>query len=58
LDGQDAEIVISRTTEIKILDSKTKSVLSTNNIPYGSSLHIKNGAKVKEGADCMSMGSI
>ena len=50
LDGQDAEIVISRTTEIKILDSKTKSVLSTNNIPYGSSLHIKNGTKVKEGA--------
>jgi DNA-directed RNA polymerase subunit beta' len=41
-DGEDAEIVISRTSEIKILDAKTKSVLSTNNIPYGSSLHIKN----------------
>ncbi len=48
-DGKDAEIVISRTTEIKILDAKTKSVLSTNNIPYGSSLQIKNGAKVKKG---------
>ena len=24
-------------------------MLSTNNIPYGSSLHIKNGAKIKEG---------
>ena len=48
-EGNDAEIVISRTTEIKILDAKTKSVLSTNNIPYGSSLHIKNGAKVKKG---------
>src|SRR6056300_1057386 len=48
-EGKDAEIVISRTTEIKILDAKTKSVLSTNNIPYGSSLQIKNGAKVKKG---------
>ena len=47
-DGNDAEIVISRTSEIKILDSKTKSVLSTNNIPYGSSLHIKNGDKIKK----------
>jgi DNA-directed RNA polymerase subunit beta' len=47
-DGNDAEIVISRTSEIKILDAKTKSVLSTNNIPYGSSLKIKNGAKLKQ----------
>ena len=28
---------------------KTKSVLSTNNIPYGSSLNLKNGSKVKKG---------
>ena len=48
-DGQDAEIVISRTTEIKILDSKTKSVLSTKNIPYGSSLQVKSGEKLKKG---------
>merc|ERR1711988_964792 len=48
-EGKDAEIVISRTTEIKILDVKTKSVLSTNNIPYGSSLNLKNGSKVKKG---------
>ena len=49
-EGNDAEIVISRTSEIKILDAKTKSVLSTNNIPYGSSLHIKDGAKLKKDA--------
>ena len=48
-DGNTAEIVISRTSEIKIVDANTKNVLSTNNIPYGSSLHIKNGAKIKEG---------
>ena len=48
-EGNATEIVISRTSEIKIVDANTKSVLSTNNIPYGSSLHIKNGAKIKEG---------
>ena len=47
-EGNPAEIVISRTTEIKILDAKTKSVLSTKNIPYGSSLNIKNGAKINK----------
>ena len=41
--------MISRTSEIKILDSKTKNVLSTNNIPYGSYLNIKNGQKLSKG---------
>ena len=48
-DGNSTNIVISRTTEIKILDSKTKNVLTTNNIPYGSYLNIKNGQKVSKG---------
>ena len=48
-DGKDAEIVISRTSEIKVVDKKTGITLSTNNIPYGSQLFVKNGAKVKEG---------
>ena len=48
-EGNKAEIVISRTSEIKIVDAKTGITLSTNNIPYGSTLHIKNGAKVKKG---------
>jgi len=47
-DGKDAEIVISRTSEIKIIDSKTKNVLSTKNIPYGSSIAVKNGSKIKK----------
>ena len=49
-DGSDAEIVISRTTEVKIVDANTKNVLSTNNIPYGSILTMKNGEKLKKGA--------
>ncbi len=48
-DGKPAEIVISRTSEIKVVDTKTGIVLSTNNIPYGSQLFIKNGAKVEKG---------
>ncbi len=47
-DGNDAQIVISRTAEIKVIDKKTKNVLSTNNIPYGSSIFIKNGDKVSK----------
>ena len=49
VDGNDAQIVISRTSEIKVIDKKTKNVLSTNNIPYGSSIYIKNGDKVSKG---------
>lgn len=48
-DGKAAEIVISRTSEIKVVDKKTGITLSTNNIPYGSQLFVKNGAKIKEG---------
>ena len=48
-DGNPAEIVISRTSELKLLDAKTKNVLNTQNIPYGAILAIKNKAKVKKG---------
>ena len=49
-EGNDANIVISRTTEVRMVDAKTKNVLSTNYIPYGSILSVKNGAKLKKGA--------
>ena len=42
-EGKEVDIVISRTSEIKIVDPKTKVVLSTNLIPYGSELFIKSG---------------
>ena len=48
-DGGQVETVISRTSEIKVVDPKTGIVLSTNNITYGSQLFIKNGAKVEKG---------
>ena len=47
-EGKDIEIVISRTSEIKLVDAKTGIVLSTNNIPYGSTIFVKNGQKLKK----------
>jgi len=47
--GGKTEIVISRTSEIKIIDTKTGITLSTNNIPYGSQLFVKNGDKIEKG---------
>tara|TARA_B100001057_G_scaffold157302_1_gene157866 strand:+ start:7995 stop:12296 length:4302 start_codon:yes stop_codon:yes gene_type:complete len=47
-EGNDAQIVISRTAEIKVIDKKTKNILSTNNIPYGSFIFVKNGDKVSK----------
>ena len=47
-EGNDAQIVISRTAEIKVIDKKTKNIFSTNNIPYGSFIFIKNGDKVSK----------
>ncbi len=46
-EGKASQIVISRTSEIKIVDTKTGITLSTNNIPYGSQIFVKNGAKIK-----------
>ncbi|MBT8179011.1 MAG: DNA-directed RNA polymerase subunit beta' [Eudoraea sp.] len=48
-EGKPVNIVISRTSEVKLVDAKTGITLSTNNIPYGSQLFIKNGQKVKSG---------
>ena len=48
-EGEDVEIVISRTSEIKISDPNTGLTLSNNNIPYGSFLYVKNKKKIKKG---------
>ena len=46
-EGNPADIVISRTSELKLVDKKTGITLSTNNIPYGSTLFVKNGQELK-----------
>ena len=45
-DGNAVKIVISRTSEIKLVDKNTGIVLSTNIIPYGSFIFIKEGQKI------------
>ena len=47
-EGNTVDIVISRTSEAKLIDEKSGITLSTNNIPYGSTLMVKNGQKVKK----------
>nr|WP_271394039.1 DNA-directed RNA polymerase subunit beta' [Aequorivita sinensis] len=47
--GNPVDIVISRTSELKLVDKQTGITLSTNNIPYGSTLLVKNGDSVKAG---------
>jgi DNA-directed RNA polymerase subunit beta' len=48
-EGKNINTVISRTCEIKVLDKKSGILLSTNIIPYGSSLLIKDGQVLKKG---------
>ena len=53
-DGKEVDVVISRTSELKLIDAKTGITLSTNNIPYGSFIEIKNKQKLKAGATVCS----
>ncbi|MBM3299443.1 MAG: DNA-directed RNA polymerase subunit beta', partial [Deltaproteobacteria bacterium] len=43
------EIVIGRTGEIRIMDLQKDRLLITNNLPYGSTLMVSEGKKVKKG---------
>ena len=47
-EGNPVDLVISRTCEIKIIDDKTGIVLSSNIIPYGASINVKNNKKIKK----------
>ncbi|AOW20189.1 DNA-directed RNA polymerase subunit beta' [Urechidicola croceus] len=47
--GNKVDIVISRTSEAKITDKKTGILLSTQNIPYGAQIFVKDGASIKKG---------
>ncbi|MDC1199836.1 DNA-directed RNA polymerase subunit beta', partial [Flavobacteriaceae bacterium] len=47
-DGNDIDIVISRTSELKLTDKKTGITLSTNNIQYGSTIFVKDGDALKK----------
>jgi DNA-directed RNA polymerase subunit beta' len=47
--GKSIDIVIGRLAEIRVVDKNTGIALTTNAIPYGANLYIKNGAEIKKG---------
>jgi DNA-directed RNA polymerase subunit beta' len=48
-EGQKAQVVIGRTGEVRIMDTKNDRLLITNNVPYGATLNVKDGQKVTKG---------
>jgi DNA-directed RNA polymerase subunit beta' len=48
-EGKKIKIVIGRTGEVRITDVKNDRLLITNNVPYGSTLNVKDGVAVKKG---------
>ena len=48
-EGESESVVVSRMTELRIVDENTGYPYSQYDIPYGSVLHKKDGAKVKKG---------
>lgn len=50
-EGEEKTVVMGRSGEIKIVDEKSGKVFSSNNVPYGSFLKVKDGEKVKKGQE-------
>ncbi len=48
-DDKGTEVVVSRLTEFRIIEPNTKIVLTQQNIPYASSIFVKNGDMLKKG---------
>ncbi|MFL5808028.1 MAG: DNA-directed RNA polymerase subunit beta', partial [Flavisolibacter sp.] len=48
-EGTKVQVVIGRTGEVRIMDTKNDRLLITNNIPYGATLQVKDGQKVSKG---------
>jgi DNA-directed RNA polymerase subunit beta' len=48
-EGEKVQVVIGRTGEVRIIDTKNDRLLITNNIPYGATLAVKDGQKVNRG---------
>lgn len=48
-EGEQKEIVLSRTGEIRIMDADSRKLFVSHHIPYGGILHVKDGQKVTKG---------
>ncbi|MCL1937757.1 MAG: DNA-directed RNA polymerase subunit beta' [Candidatus Azobacteroides sp.] len=47
--GRKSQTVISRLSELRIIDANTRIVLATHNIPYAAKLFFKSGDAIKKG---------
>jgi DNA-directed RNA polymerase subunit beta' len=47
--GEKIKVVIGRTGEVRIMDMKNDRLLINNNVPYGSTLNVKDGQTVTKG---------
>ena len=47
-EGEKEVVVVSRSSEFKVMDPETKVALSTTVLPYGSVLFVKDGKKIKK----------
>lgn len=50
-EGNKVTVVMGRSGEIRIVDEKTQKVLTTNHVPYGAFLKVKDGQKVTKGEE-------
>jgi len=48
-EGNPVDIVVSRSTELKLIDINTGIILNTHLIPYGATIFVKNKAEVEKG---------
>ena len=48
-EGEKSQVVIGRTGEVRIIDTKNDRLLISNNIPYGATLNVKDGQKINKG---------
>ena len=47
--GENVQVIVGRLGEAKFIDENTGIALSTHTLPYGSTLYVKEGDKVKKG---------
>ncbi|MCB9425473.1 MAG: DNA-directed RNA polymerase subunit beta' [Flavobacteriales bacterium] len=47
--GEEVSIIVSRSTELKLVDETTGILLNTHNLPYGSQIFVKDGQIVEKG---------
>ncbi|MGP1476020.1 MAG: DNA-directed RNA polymerase subunit beta' [Phocaeicola sp.] len=47
--GENVKIVVGRLAELRLVDVNTGIVLSSHNLPYGSTLYVNNGEVVEKG---------